>query len=88
MEEATVNICSKDTEENSVANKDMEPLYTVDEMAKILKVTTGALKDWTKSKENPCPCFRYKSRILRFERKAVLEWFKERTAEWTSTESC
>lgn len=56
-----------------------EPLLTVEQMAKHLSVTVGALKDWTKLKEDPCPCYRYKSRILRFDKAEVMQWFKEQT---------
>lgn len=59
-----------------------ERLYTVEEMAAFLGVKVGALKDWTKLEENPCPCLRYKSRILRFEKEPVMEWFRGQTKVW------
>lgn len=63
-----------------------ERLLTVDEMAAFLGIKVGALKDWTKLEESPCPCLRYKSRILRFEKEAVLEWFREQTKIWRKAE--
>ena len=59
-----------------------ENLLTAREMADCLGIKVGTLKDWTKLKENPCPCYRYKSRILRFERAEVLGWFKGQTSNW------
>ena len=66
--------------ETSVATE--ERLYTVEEMADFLQVKVGALKDWTKLEENPCPCLRYESRILRFEKPKVLEWLRSQTDAW------
>ena len=56
-------------------------LLTVKEMAAFLQITTGALKDWTKLEEDPCPCYRFKSRVLRFDKNEVLTWFKNQTAK-------
>lgn len=58
-------------------------LYEVEEMAAYLGVRPGALKDWTKLEENPCPCFRKDTRILRFDKAEVRAWFRARTEEWT-----
>lgn len=66
---------------NAVAPEE-DRLYTVKEMAAFLNVKVGSLKDWTKLKENPCPCLRYKARVLRFEKDEVLKWFKEQTKTW------
>ena len=55
-----------------------ERLYTVEEMAAFLGVKVGALKDWTKLEENPCPCLR----VLRFEKEPVMEWFRGQTKVW------
>ena len=60
-------------------------LLTVEQMAKFLQITEGALKDWTKVEENPCPCYRYKSRILRFDKAEVMQWFKEQTKIWNKS---
>jgi hypothetical protein len=59
-----------------------EGLLTVEQAAKFLNITVGALKDWTKLKENPCPCFRYKTRVLRFDKTEILNWFREQTKVW------
>lgn len=64
------------------ANKEDEHLYTVQEMADYLQVKVGSLKDWTKLEENPCPCYRYKGRVLRFNKEEVLDWFKGQTKVW------
>ena len=65
--------------------KDEERLYTVQEMADYLQVKVGSLKDWTKLEENPCPCYRYKGRVLRFNKEEVLTWFKGQTKVWRKT---
>ena len=70
-------------EQNTVVENNMEEsLMTGTEMADFLNVKVGTLKDWTKLKENPCPCYRFKSRTLRFGKAEVLEWFKNQTSKW------
>lgn len=59
-----------------------DKLLTPEEMSEALNVKVGTLKDWTKLKEDPCPCYRYKSRILRFDRAEVFKWFREQTVKW------
>lgn len=59
-----------------------EKLLTVDEMAAYIGVSVGALKDWTKLKEDPCPCLRFKSRVLRFAKGEVVKWFRRQTKIW------
>ena len=71
--------------EGETTNIADEKLYTVEEMADILRIKVGALKDWTKLKENPCPCLRYGSKYLRFEKSAVRAWLRSRTVEWYAT---
>lgn len=61
---------------------DEERLYTAEEMAAFLGMKVGSLKDWTKLKENPCPCLRFKSRTLRFQKDEVMKWFKAQTKVW------
>ena len=63
-----------------------ERLLTVKEMAAFLQITTGALKDWTKLEEDPCPCYRFKSRVLRFDKNEVLTWFRNQTQK--KSEAC
>lgn len=71
--------------QNSILTSEIEEdehLYTAEEMAAFLNIKVGALKDWTKLEENPCPCLRFKSRTLRFEKEEVLKWFKAQTKVW------
>ena len=68
-------------------NMTEDRLLTVDEMAQYLGIKVGALKDWTKLEKDPCPCLRYKSRVLRFEKEPVLEWFRRQTEVWRATSS-
>lgn len=71
-----------DTIQNTATPELEDRLYTVEEMARFLAVKVGALKDWTKLENDPCPCLRYGARILRFEKEPVLEWFKRQTKVW------
>lgn len=73
---------SLDKSEVEVQTSSGDRLLTVDEMCTYLGIKVGTLKDWTKLKENPCPCYRYKGRILRFDKSEVMAWFKERTENW------
>ena len=71
-------------EENKIVTEESaeDRLWTTQEMAAYLGVKEGTLKDWTKLKQNPCPCYRYKSRMLRFEKAEVKEWFKNQSTKW------
>lgn len=70
-------------EENSTVQEiEIDRLLTVEEMCEFLHVKIGTLKDWTKLEEDPCPCYRYKARILRFDKNEVLNWFRNRTKSW------
>lgn len=69
------------TKVNNEADEEIT-LLTVEQMAEYLNIKVGTLKDWTKLEENPCPCYRYKSKILRFDKAEVMQWFKEQTKIW------
>lgn len=58
-----------------------DKLYTVEEMAEFLSMGTGTLKDWTKQKDDPCPCFRKGAKFLRFEKSAVLSWLRRQSLD-------
>jgi predicted site-specific integrase-resolvase len=80
MSDTDTNISEVSLEETNVLEEDR--LYTAKEMADFLGIKIGALKDWTKLEENPCPCLRFQSRVLRFEKEEVLKWFREQTKVW------
>lgn len=73
--------CSEIVEEETA---ELEKPLTVEQMASFLQVGVGTLKDWTKSKENPCPCLRNGTKFLRFEKEEVMNWLRQRTVEWYS----
>ena len=68
--------------EDVAITEDTDRLYDIEEMAAHLGIRPGALKDWTKLDENPCPCFRKDARFLRFDKAEVRAWLRERTSEW------
>lgn len=57
------------------------PLLTTADVAKLLKVSTRAVREWANQRtrtgserSTPLPSFRISPRILRFEKSAVLQW--------------